>query len=252
MNRDDNVTVTAIGRWGAYPAAGEATSSFLVRSARSSVLLDCGSGVLAALQRHLPLERLDAVFLSHYHWDHAGDIGCLQYAVRILTDLGKRREPLTIYGLPGTEAFERLAYLAYSAGRPIDPAAETAYGGLTFRFAANTHPDPAVSMRIETGAGALAYITDTAFTEALPDLARGAALLICESSLYDEYRGRVPGHLAAGEAGRIAAAAGAGRLVLTHLPHWGEHERLREQAARAFGGPVELARPGQSWSLGPG
>jgi ribonuclease BN (tRNA processing enzyme) len=249
-DENDAVTLTAIGRWGAYPSAGEATSSFLLETRGAAALLDCGSGVLAALQHRLALEALDAVFLSHYHWDHAGDIGCLQYAVRILTDLGRRRGTLPIYGLPAGEGFARLGYHGYTAGRPIDPAGGIEFRGLRLRFAANAHPDPAVSMRIEAGGAALAYITDTAWTEGLTELARGAALLVCESSLYDEFRGRVPGHLSAGEAGRIAAAAGVGRLVLTHLPHWGEHERLREQARQVFDGPVELAQPGSRWSIG--
>ena len=32
------------------------------------------------------------------------------------------------------------------------------------------------------------------------------------------------------EAGRIAAEAGAGHLLLTHLPHFGEHQKLAEEA----------------------
>lgn len=243
------ITLTTIGWWGAYPAAGEATSSFLLQAPGVNLLLDCGSGVLAALQHHLALEQLDAVFLSHYHWDHAGDIGCLQYAARILTDLGKRRKPLLIYGLGADAQYSRLGYLSYTLGRPIDPAEEIEFSGLRFRFAANAHPDPSVSMRIEDGRRTVAYITDTGWTDDLPELARGADLLICESSLYDEYRGRVAGHLSAGEAGRIAAAAGVKHLVLTHLPHWGEHPRLVEQAQRVFPGPVELAATGKTWKL---
>ena len=88
--------ITTIGWWGAYPGAGDATAGFLLGSEGTSILLDCGSGVLARLQHHIDLQNLDAVILSHYHWDHVADLGCLQYATRIQMDLGRRTSALEI------------------------------------------------------------------------------------------------------------------------------------------------------------
>ena len=53
------------------------------------------------------------------------------------------------------------------------------------------------------------------------------------------------GHLTAGQAGRIAAEAGARLLVLTHFSQRYEHDGdqlLAEQAAATFGGLVLLAQ----------
>jgi ribonuclease BN (tRNA processing enzyme) len=86
--------ITTIGWWGAYPNAGQATSGYLLESEDFSVLIDCGSGVLTQLQHYTTLQAIDAVVLSHYHADHVADIGCLQYAARILMDLGQRKQPL--------------------------------------------------------------------------------------------------------------------------------------------------------------
>jgi ribonuclease Z len=56
------------------------------------------------------------------------------------------------------------------------------------------------------------------------------------------------GHMTARQAGEVAAASGAKRLVLTHLlPRQPE---LREVAEQAYGGSVELAREGLSYDLG--
>jgi len=55
--------------------------------------------------------------------------------------------------------------------------------------------------------------------------------------------------LTAGEAGRIAAAAGVRHLVLTHLPHFGNHSMLVEQARKKYNGTVELATTGRCWQL---
>lgn len=241
--------ITTIGWWGAYPNADQATSGYLIESKRISVLIDCGSGVLAQLQKYAPLEAIDAVVLSHYHADHVADLGCLQYAARILMDLGRRRNPLKIYGHAEDNYFDKLNYLHYSTGHAYDTRTPLLLGPLTFTFCPNIHPDPCYSMRIEENGMVLVYISDTGYTDELVDFARGADLLLCESSLYDEYRGRIPGHLTAGETGRIAAGAGVGQLVLTHLPHFGIHDRLVEQARRKYQGPVELATTGKSWKL---
>jgi ribonuclease BN (tRNA processing enzyme) len=241
--------ITTIGWWGAYPNAGQATSGYLLESEDFSVLIDCGSGVLTQLQHYTTLQAIDAVVLSHYHADHVADIGCLQYAARILMDLGQRKQPLKIYGHAEDHNFDGLNYLQYSTGFAFDSQTNLQLGPLTFTFCRNIHPDPCYSMRVEENGRALVYISDTGYTDDLVEFAGKADLLLCESSLYDEFQGRIPGHLTAGETGRIAAAAGVQHLVLTHLPHFGNHGRLVEQARKKYNGPVELATTGKSWQL---
>ena len=241
--------ITTIGWWGAYPNAGQATSGYLLESEGFSVLIDCGSGVLAQLQNHTTLQSIDAVVLSHYHSDHVADLGCLQYAARILMDLGQRKQPLKIYGHAEDNHFDSLNYLQYSTGFAFDSRTTLQLGPLNFTFCPNIHPDPCYSMRIEEKGLAFVYISDTGYTDDLVEFAHKADLLLCESSLYDEYQGRIPGHLTAGETGQIAAAAGVQHLVLTHLPHFGNHGRLVDQARKKYNGPVELATTGKSWRL---
>lgn len=205
--------------------------------------------MVSRLQDYIELENLDGVVLSHYHWDHMADIGCLQYAARVLMDLGQRRKPLDIYGHACSRHLEEMDYLTFSKGHEIAAGTTLQLASLQFTFAENFHPDPCLSMRIETTSSTLVYITDTGWTESLVEMAADADLLLCEASLYDEYIGRIPGHLTAGEAGRIAAEAGAKHLVLTHLPHFGDHRLLAQQARNKFGGPVELAAAGKTWDI---
>ena len=91
-----------------------------------------------------------------------------------------------------------------------------------------------------------AFVMDTRLCDAAFELADHADLLVCESTfagadlaLAAEY-----GHLTAGQAGRIAAEAGARKLVLTHFSQRyppAEGERLAGEAAEEFGGEVVLA-----------
>ncbi len=57
------------------------------------------------------------------------------------------------------------------------------------------------------------------------------------------------GHMSAGEAGELAALAGVGRLVLTHISDQLDLDRARESAAARFDGPVEVAATGARWRL---
>jgi ribonuclease Z len=89
-----------------------------------------------------------------------------------------------------------------------------------------------------------AFIMDTALCDAAFELADDADLLVCESTFADadadlagKYR-----HLTAGQAGQIAAAAGARRLVLTHFSQrYDDLAPLRRDAAAAYDGEIILA-----------
>jgi ribonuclease BN (tRNA processing enzyme) len=89
--------ITVLGPWGAYPKAGEATAGYLLEHEDEKILIDCGSGVLAQLQKYIALSEITAVIISHTHFDHIADLGCLQYACLIDTDLGLRTSTLPIY-----------------------------------------------------------------------------------------------------------------------------------------------------------
>jgi ribonuclease Z len=64
-----------------------------------------------------------------------------------------------------------------------------------------------------------AFIMDTAWCDAALELAEGADLVVCESTFLDADAAMAEryGHMTARQAGRLAAEAGARRLVLTHF-----------------------------------
>jgi len=243
------LTVTVIGQWGAYPGAGEACSCYLLQSGGSSVLLDCGSGALSILQNYLPLSKLDAVILSHYHADHTADIGCLQYAALIDMALGSRHGYLPIYGHTESKDFDSLTYRDCTQGIAFDAASDLCIGPFTFTFSPTVHPDPCYAIKACTGSTRVVYSADAGFNDSLTDFSRNADLFICEASLYDANRGMISGHMSSGEAGAMAREAGAKMLMITHLPHFGDHAVLLAEAAGAFGGHTVLAAKGLSIEL---
>ena len=90
-----------------------------------------------------------------------------------------------------------------------------------------------------------AFIMDTRLCDAAFELADDTDLLVCESTFTDADAGLADdyGHLTAGQAGRIAAEAGARRLVLTHFSQRyedSEGQMLRDTAA-VFDGEIVIA-----------
>jgi ribonuclease BN (tRNA processing enzyme) len=111
------------------------------------------------------------------------------------------------------------------------------------------HPVEAYAIRVEHGGRALTYSGDTGPCAALGELAAGADLFLCEAS-FTYGKEDIPGlHLNGREAGEHATRAGAGRLVLTHIPPWTDAGVTLADARAAYSGPVELAAPGAVYEI---
>jgi ribonuclease BN (tRNA processing enzyme) len=107
------------------------------------------------------------------------------------------------------------------------------------------HPVETFAFRFEHGGQVLAYSGDTGESPVLAELARSADILLCEAG-FPELPDLPPGlHLTGRQAGQHAAAADAGRLVLTHLDADYDPALSLAAAKDAFGRPVCLAAPGQ-------
>jgi ribonuclease Z len=82
-----------------------------------------------------------------------------------------------------------------------------------------------------------AFIMDTAWCSAAVDLARGADLVVCESTFTENEAelAAATGHLTARQAGLIAAEAGARHLVLGHYSQrYPDAEIFRAEASEVF------------------
>lgn len=246
----DGLVLVPIGTGAAYARPGEAQSGYLVRGAGRAVMLDLGAGALNRLVGELPPEELDAVVITHLHPDHCVDLLALRVYMLFGPGRGTR---LRLLGPPGMIA--RLAALAGDEGWDeafaVEELTAGAYdlgGGLTLRAVEVPHLPPTFALRLETAGASVVYGADCAENPALAELARGCDLLLLECSFGAEAPTREMPHLGAREAARMAEAAGARRLLLTHC--YPEHDRDRALAlARAgTGAPVDWARQSEAVS----
>lgn len=246
--------LTIIGCSGSVPGPDSAASAYLVEQDGFRILLDLGSGAFGALQRHLDPAAVDAVVLSHLHADH-----CLDLTAMVVHRRHGVPEPLPripVLGPAGTHDRLAAAYdpaargglrdvLAVSAVEP----GERELGPFRLRFERVAHPVETHAIRVGAGGRALAYSGDTGISPGLVAAATGADLLLCEASVTDGLPHPPDLHLTGQEAGSQAAAAGVGRLLVTHVPPWTDAGVVREEAARAFGGPTSLAAAGVTYEL---
>lgn len=244
--------LTVLGSSGTFPGPASPCSSYLVEAEGFRLLVDVGNGALSALQRHGAGLHLDAVFVSHLHGDHFLDLVPYMYA-RFYDPAG-RASALPLYGPQGT--LERLR----SAAGQESPVAEVydevqvrpgrfEVGPFAVTAARTNHPVETHAVRLEHAGRSLVYSADTGQTDALPALAAGADLLLCEAS-YPERPDNPPDlHLTGGQAGGYAARAGVGRLLLTHLVPWGDAEASLAAASTAYDGPLALARSGDGYDI---
>jgi ribonuclease BN (tRNA processing enzyme) len=259
--------VTVLGKSPSWQDADGACSGYLVEEGDTCLLLDCGNGVFSKLRRFRDYVDVDAVVISHLHADHIFDLvpfaSALTYA--------PRQQPVPVDRWPGTDAparpqlhapsgsAERFRQVCEGGGmfpdhiekafalREYDPGDVIEIGPFSVAFAPVPHflPTCAVSVTSRTnGSGRFVFGADCAPGDEVVAFARDAGLLFLEATLPRPERTGIRGHLTPGEAGEHARLAGAERLVLTHISDELDELWARDEAARAFGGPVEVAREG--------
>ena len=100
MSNFNNFTfkINILGWWGAFPQPGGATCGVLVTTSEGKFLLDCGGGVLFKYFEHANLtDQFQGVLLSHLHYDHMGDVGCLYYAINYALRVGLHSNKPQVY-----------------------------------------------------------------------------------------------------------------------------------------------------------
>jgi ribonuclease BN (tRNA processing enzyme) len=223
------VTVTFAGSGDAFGSGGRHQACIHLRGpgGAAPVLLDCGATSLPALRScGLDPGEIAAVFVSHLHGDHFGGIPFL-----ILNgQFAGRTRPLTVIGPPGTarrlpELMESMFPGSWRVRRrfavdvaELRPGAAVTAAGVRAEGFGVDHPSgpdgPALALRLTLGPTVIGYTGDTAWTDALLDVAAGADLLIAEAY----YRDRaVPYHLRHADLVAHAHQLASRRVVLTHM-----------------------------------
>jgi ribonuclease BN (tRNA processing enzyme) len=250
--------LTVVGCSGSIAGPTSSASCYLLEAEHGGrtwrVLLDLGSGALGSLQRFVDPLTVDALLVSHLHPDHYFDISGLYVLWKYHPD--GSRPPIPIWGPHGIAKQAARAY-----GLRKDPGMSAQFdfheydahpielGPFTISVTRVAHPITAYGLRVESAGRVLAYSGDTGPCQELVELAHDADLLLAESAFVEGEDNPADLHLTGGQAGAAAAAAGVGRLVLTHIPPWHDAETSLAEARKQYDGPLEAAATGSRYTI---
>jgi ribonuclease Z len=184
------------------PAPGRAQACVAVLAGESLYLVDAGAGsAQVAVLGRLPLERLAAIFLTHFHSDHIAALP----EFNLNSWVAGRPKPMAVFGPPGVsevvdglnsayrqDRTYRVAHhgeellppsLGVMEAKPMEPGTTLDMGDLTIKsFLVNHDPvRPAVGYRFDYLGRSLVISGDATVTPGLISAATGADLLLQDS-----------------------------------------------------------------------
>lgn len=229
--------VTFLGISAASISPHSSTSAYLIEAGRTKIMVDAGIGALRQLRKtETAPDMLDAVFLTHWHFDHCAGLP-------MLVKSRKKPAPLPVFG-PEPPIFMRFLLktefsAVFKGFQPVgvdfsidimDIHAETfqtkhKISSIGWELAEN----PLKNRRIVISG-------DTQANETVTKVARKADLLIYEATYLEKHSNRAVKHQhsTASEAAHLAVKSKVGGLVLTHTSSRYTVEAIRLEAEKIF------------------
>jgi len=206
-----------LGTNGWYDTATGNTVCALIKTARFDIVLDAGNGI-CKLDKYCDGTKPVFILLSHFHIDHIAGLHILlkfrfKKGLTICAGKGARRLLNTFVNRPFTVPLKKLPYPVKILELPLEAAK------LPFKVSVLPleHADPVLGFRLEIDGKIITYCTDTGYCRNALTLASCADLLITECAHLPGENNPAWPHFNPETAAKLAAEAGAKRLVLTHF-----------------------------------
>src|SRR5262245_13915617 len=280
--------VTLLGTGTPRPQADRFGPSTLIEAGDQKLLIDAGRGATIRLfQIGVPLGRIDALLLTHYHSDHTVGIPDLWLTGWLQSHYAKRAAPFRVIGPVGARNLMAHLEKAYAldikiriedenlspTGVAID-VQEFGNDGVVYEkdgvkviaFEVD-HGDaikPAYGYRVEYGGRSVVISGDTRYNENVVKYGAGADLLIHEVAIArpelmsEAYVQRVMGHhTTAREAGMVFARTKPRLAAFTHLVFLASDrvgpatvDDLIAQTRQTYAGPLQVGEDLMSFEVG--
>jgi ribonuclease Z len=288
MTERDHFKVTLLGTGVPTPSPDRFGPSTLVEAGDQKLLIDAGRGASIRLyQLNVPLGRIDALLLTHYHSDHTSGIPDVWLTGWLQSHFGTRTTPFRVIGPVGARLLMENLERAYALDIKIRIADEKLppegvavkveefvkdgivyeKNGLKVIAFEVDHGDvikPAYGYRVEY-AGRVAVISgDTRYNENVIKYGAGADLLVHEVAaarpelMTEAYIQRIIAHhVRPREAGRVFAQAKPKLAAYTHLVMLASEQvapptldDILAETRETYGGPLEIGEDLMCFDIG--
>lgn len=240
------IVITPLGTISPYPKNNMNCPGLLIEYNKEKILLDCGNGITRLLEFPKDLKNLYTI-ITHYHKDHFGDIGAIQYASYVYHNLNLLEEKVKLF-LPREDfCFNKKSITnnneSYMDYIEIFEGFNFNIQDLNISFHDNkSHTIESYMVKLQNKDFKIVYTSDIGTTnlDDLINFCNNADLIICESSFLQRHNSTSKTHFTAYDAGILAREAKAKRLLLTHF--WPEEDKNEylEEAKKVFE-DVEIA-----------
>jgi ribonuclease Z len=288
MSAANDFKVTLLGTGVPIPSPHRFGPSTLVEAGDQKLLIDAGRGAAIRLyQLDVPLGRIDALLLTHYHSDHTSGIPDVWLTGWLQSHFGTRTSPFRVIGPVGAKTLMSHLEQAYAldiqiriadeklsrAGIAVE-VAEFDRDGVVFEkngvkviaFEVD-HGDvikPAYGYRIEYGGRAAVISGDTRYNHNVIKYGAGADLLIHEVAaarpqlMQEAYIQRIVAHhTTPREAGQVFAQTKPKLAAYTHLVFLASKDippvsvdDLVAETRTTYGGPLEVGEDLMCFEIG--
>lgn len=220
-------------------AAARTRSGAIISSANRNILFDTPPDLRAQLIRE-KVSVIDQVFLTHWHYDHFGGLGELEYYVKL-----KRKKPIPLYVPPtAIEQFRRAFPDLEEIFEVISWKFNESYvfDNLSITPLPANHGIETAGFLVESAENRLAYFPDTAgLPDATAQAVKNVDWLICDATFYGD-NWFPHSHMSVLEAIDLGKKVNAHHTVLTHMSvHYSQPVTTHELVQILSGHPNVLA-----------
>lgn len=243
-----NLTILGCGQYKITPGVLENynTTGNLIETDSVKIVLDFGRGNLRALtQLGISVHDLDAIAISHLHPDHVADILTLWQTYLVERMRGVQGKTWDLLGpTPITDWAKTMATLLFEPEtfqpKIIIPTDQTVtYGDITVTAKPMHHAIPDLAYKLTQNGHSIVYSGDTGVNEDLVQFAQGADVLVLECA--NQVGQETEFHLNPTQCAKIAAAAHAKQLVITHYGAASRKQEIINETKRYFTGILTVA-----------
>ncbi|MCQ2533248.1 MAG: MBL fold metallo-hydrolase [Clostridia bacterium] len=207
---------------GGYPSDKRACSSYLLKVNGKNILFDLGPGSLVNLQKHIDIEDIDLIVLSHLHFDHYSDLLPMSYSFGMRQKSGIDVKPIPIIFPFNNSSDKAIRESDRFTSINLKDNLEYTFEGIYFKFFVTCHPAECYASRIECEGKIIVYTGDmNANTKNTDELFKNADLAIMDCGELDYLNKPQKAHLTPSECYHFAKENNVKKTILGHIiPHY--------------------------------